>query len=325
MIAVLLQSGLPLIIAVFVATLLVGWRVLLYLRRRQILDMPNERSSHVLPTPRGGGLATTPVMVAALACMPGFQSLAVGALLLLWISWLDDRRPLPPLPRFAVQAAAIAAWLLINGGEKMVFQGYLPAWIDHLLVFLAWLWFVNLYNFMDGIDGITGVQSLALGIGITAIGGLELMPPALSVAAVAAAFLCFNWHPAKMFLGDSGSIPLGFVLGGLLIELASRGHLAAALILPGYYLADATLTIGTRLCRGEKIWLPHRSHFYQRAVQGGKRHDQVAWAIGIGNLALLGCALAVPTWDGWAIGAAVAVVVVLLACLEHWSRKGSAP
>jgi UDP-N-acetylmuramyl pentapeptide phosphotransferase/UDP-N-acetylglucosamine-1-phosphate transferase len=320
-------------LAAGLATLALTRLVLGWLHHRQILDHPNERSSHSLPTPRGGGLATTPVMVMVLLVLAlswGFAGgLALGALVLLGISWLDDHRPggLPALPRFAAQGLMVALVLTVQ--ERPVLGEFLPLWLDHLLAGLGWLWFVNLYNFMDGIDGITGSETASLGLGIALVAGLTtadpLIPAALAVAAIGAAFLVFNWHPAKLFLGDSGSVPFGFVLGGLLIQLAMDGHLLAALILPLYYVADATITISKRALRGEKIWQAHRQHFYQRAVQGGKRHDQVVLAVLVGKLVLMGAAaLAVTGMASLALQLAVAATAILLAVLHHWS-KGATP
>ena len=298
------------------------------------MDLPNERSSHALPTPRGGGLATTPVMVAALLLLAfhlGFAFsglLGLGALVLLAISWLDDRHGLPPLPRFLIHGAVVAMVLALV--SRPVFAGLLPLWADHVLAGLGWLWFVNLYNFMDGIDGITGSQTACLGLGIALVAALagatpELIPTGLVVAMIGAAFLVFNWHPARLFLGDSGSIPFGFVLGGLLVRLAMDGQLAAALILPAYYLADATITISKRALRREKIWQAHRQHFYQRAVRGGKRHNQVTLAILAGDLALIGAAsLAATGRSAWGLAAATAITALLLRLLQHWS-KGETP
>ncbi|MDO8607332.1 MAG: glycosyltransferase family 4 protein [Phaeospirillum sp.] len=299
--------------------------VLAWLRRREILDHPNERSSHNLPTPRGGGLAVTPVVAAMLILTafvaPGYSTiLAAGALILMAVSWLDDREGLPPLPRFLLQAAIIAATLIAMPAAGLVFQGLLPFWADRLLTALGWLWFVNLTNFMDGIDGITGIETAAIGVGIALIGD-HSAAQAMGVAAAGLGFLVWNWHPARIFLGDSGSIPLGFVLGGLLIQLATDGHLAAALILPGYYIADASITLLWRLKDGEKIWQAHRRHFYQRAVQGGKSHSQVSLAILAANLGLIGCAwITAIGQTGLGSGLAVAVVAGLLALLGHWAK-----
>ena len=314
--------GLPLALAAAALTVVATRRVLAYLHHRQIMDHPNERSSHDLPTPRGGGLATTPVMALAVLAAQGQAAwLGVGALLLLAISWLDDRKGLPALPRFAAHGLAVAAFLALLPADLLVFQGVLPVWADRAVAAIGWLWFVNLYNFMDGIDGITGVETISLGLGIAVVGGMALAGPALAVAAVGGAFLLFNWHPAKLFLGDSGSVPFGYVLGGLLLLLAADGHLVAALILPAYYLADATITLGRRALAGEKVWRPHRRHFYQRAVQGGKRHDQVALAVAGGNVLLLGCAvLAAGGRAGVAVLLALAVVAAMLGLLQWWSR-----
>jgi UDP-N-acetylmuramyl pentapeptide phosphotransferase/UDP-N-acetylglucosamine-1-phosphate transferase len=312
-------------------TVLATRKVLAWLHRRQIMDHPNERSSHTLPTPRGGGLATTPVL-AVLFILLGWRFdglegivLGIGALALMALSWWDDRHTLPVAPRFAAHAALIAVALALMPGEWLVFQGVLPLWVDRAVILLGWLWFLNLYNFMDGIDGITGIETLSLGAGLAVAGALigdwSLLPYGAVTAGVAIGFLVFNWHPAKLFLGDSGSVPFGFILGGLLVLLAARGHLAAAVILPAYYLADATITLARRALAGEKVWQAHRKHFYQRATQGGKRHDQVAIAIAAGNAGLVACAVLTllgHVWTGLAGG--VVVTAGLLALLQSWSK-----
>ena len=324
------QESWPWMIMAGAATLVVGRRVLAWLKARQIMDMPNERSSHTLPTPRGGGLATSPVTIALLLMM-GWKYhhlptalLGLGALVLLAVSWLDDRRGLPAGPRFLVQAVMVAGGMAAI--DAPVLTGALPLWLDHVLAGLGWLWFVNLYNFMDGIDGITGTQTFSLGLGLAVVATLagadpHLIPAGLVLATVGIAFLHFNWHPARMFLGDSGSIPFGFVLGGLLILLAAGGQLAAALILPAYYVADATITLVRRALAGEKVWQAHRKHFYQRAVQGGRSHDQVVRLIGLGNMGLIAAAALAAAGDS-ILGSvlAVAIVAALLTVLQRWSQ-----
>lgn len=319
-------------------TVLALRRVLPWLLRRQILDRPNDRSSHKVPTPRGGGLATTPVITGLLLVLAlhlgslPLGLLAGGALALLAISWVDDRRGLPALPRFLTHAAAIAVFLVALPVSATVLGGLVSVAFERVLLGLGWLWFVNLTNFMDGIDGITGVETASLGLGVAlvaTVGGTPhasvVVPAGVMVAAVGAAFLTFNWHPARLFLGDSGSVPFGLVLGGLLLLLALDGQLAAALILPAYYLADATITLGRRALRGEKVWQAHRQHFYQRAVQGGRRHDQVSLVIAAGNAGLVGAALLAASGSLWlGVGSGVAVIVALLTLLQHWSRGGRA-
>lgn len=331
-----MESGdlLPVAVAAgasFALTALATRRVLGWLTRKRILDRPNERSSHTIAVPRGGGMAVTPAVALvwiAMAVSSGdsvFLILAVLALGLMGLSWLDDRHGLPPLPRFAAHVLAVAVGLALLGPDQRVFQGLLPLWGDRLLAGLGWLWFVNLYNFMDGIDGITGAETASLGLGIalvTVIAGLGLgsLPFAAALAAAGLGFLLWNWPPARIFLGDCGSVPLGFLLGALLVSLAAQGQVAAAVILPAYYLADATITLLWRALDREPIWQPHRRHFYQRAVRGGRSHADVTGAILAGNLALVGWAiLAAAGSPAWAGAGAALTVALLLALLTRWS------
>ncbi len=307
-----------------------------YLIRKRILDQPNHRSSHKIPTPRGGGLGVVPAVALVWAGLavsggpfaPWAGVLVVGALLLMALSWADDRWTLPAGPRLLVHAGMVTGALALLPPDALAFSGRLPEWADHLLVGLGWLWFINLYNFMDGIDGISGVEtaSVAAGAGLVAAlagDGGGLSPFAAALAGAGAGFLVWNWHPARVFLGDVGSVPLGFLLGGLLLRLAASGHLAAALILPAYYLADATLTLARRALDGEKVWQAHRRHFYQRAVQGGKRHNQVATAILAGNLALAAAAALTITRPAAGTAAAALVVAGMLAVLQRWALGGT--
>ncbi|HCP00684.1 MAG TPA: glycosyl transferase, partial [Rhodospirillaceae bacterium] len=141
---------------------------------------------------------------------------------------------------------------------------------------------------------------------------------ALAVAAAASGFLVWNWPPAKIFLGDSGSVPLGYLLGWLLLSLAADGAWQAAIILPLYYLADSTITLFRRIIRGEKFWLAHRDHFYQAAIKRGMSHARVSSIIAVLNLALVALALVSviggegSTWSWAALGSALVIVVLLL-------------
>jgi UDP-N-acetylmuramyl pentapeptide phosphotransferase/UDP-N-acetylglucosamine-1-phosphate transferase len=273
------------------------------LERSRVLDQPNARSSHRTPTPRGAGLAVVPIaaavwMAAALVAPGGdaaFVWAAIGALALCAVSWIDDLRGLAPLLRLAGHAIVVAALLARLPAEVLHFQGLLPLWADRLAAAATWLWFINLFNFMDGIDGIAGVETLAIGAGIALVSIIALDVADLAVAGAtlagaAAGFLLWNWHPARVFLGDAGSVPLGLMLGWLLLDLAGRGLWAPALILPLYYLADATLTLVRRAARGEKIWQAHREHFYQQAVQRGLAHDRVVLLVGGADAGLIALA-----------------------------------
>jgi UDP-N-acetylmuramyl pentapeptide phosphotransferase/UDP-N-acetylglucosamine-1-phosphate transferase len=169
---------------------------------------------------------------------------------------------------------------------------------------LLWAGFLNFFNFMDGIDGISGIESAALGTGAFLIAWLsphESLPMVgpLTIAAAALGFLVWNWAPARLFMGDVGSIPLGYFLGWFLLFLAVKGYWAPALILPLYYLGDAGITLLKRLVRGEKIWRAHKEHFYQRAVAGMQTkgltrlyaHRRVSSVIAVGNTGLIGMAV----------------------------------
>ena len=282
--------------------------VLALLVRRAILDRPNERSSHDAPTPRGGGIAVVAVLVPAWIAAALLSGAMVpwpalgGALLLAAVSWCDDVRSLGILWRLGAQILAVAAGLASLDG--LVFRGILPGWLDTLAAGFLWLWFVNLYNFMDGIDGITAVETASIGGGVALVALGAAVGPAgaaawgIALAAAVLGFLPWNWQRAKLFLGDVGSVPLGYLAGWLLLSLAAAGAWKAALILPLYYLADATITLLRRLRRGEKVWRAHREHYYQRAVQGGMSHASVVKAVLAGNLALAGLALGAETGLG---------------------------
>jgi UDP-N-acetylmuramyl pentapeptide phosphotransferase/UDP-N-acetylglucosamine-1-phosphate transferase len=179
---------------------------------------------------------------------------------------------------------------------------------------------------MDGIDGLAGAEGVAVAAGyalVVAVAGLDapLESLALIVAAATAGYLFWNWHPAKVFMGDTGSIALGFLLGWLMIDLAWRGLWAAAMILPLYFVADATLTLLKRLARGEKPWQPHRQHAYQRAVLGGTRPSAVVLRTAIANAALIALALVSLSYPFPALAGAAAVVAALLLNLESLARR----
>jgi UDP-N-acetylmuramyl pentapeptide phosphotransferase/UDP-N-acetylglucosamine-1-phosphate transferase len=309
--------------------------VLALLVRRAILDRPNERSSHDMPTPRGGGIAVVAVLIPAwiVAALIGGAAVpwpALGATLLLAaVSWRDDMKSLGVLWRLGAQILAVAAGL--TSLEGPVFHGILPAWLDTLAAGFLWLWFVNLYNFMDGIDGITAVETASIGGGVALVALGAAVGPAgaaacgIALAAAALGFLPWNWQRAKLFLGDVGSVPLGYFAGWLLLSLAAAGAWKAALILPLYYLADATITLLRRLRRGEKVWQAHREHYYQRAVQGGMSHAAVAKAVLAGNLALAGLALGAQTGLGsLALVMAGTVTAILLYRLNFAHAPGPA-
>lgn len=341
------MSTLPAALLVLIGTFLASWlltgRVLAYLRRRAILDHPNDRSSHSIPTPRGGGWGVMLTLLPAWALIAltgvggsdgGLRVLPIlaGAAALMAVSWMDDRRGLGPAPRFLAQIAAVAAGLTALPADGLVFQGLLPLWADRLVAAVGWLWFVNLFNFMDGIDGLAGSEAATIGAGlalVVAVGGLDPAYGLYGLAAAGAAlgFLLWNWHPAKLFMGDVGSVPLGFTLGWLLLAVAASGLWAAALLVPAYFLADATVTLLRRAAEGKKVWQAHREHFYQKATQRGRNHAQVVRLVLALNAALLALAVVsvlLGPAGGWtALPAGAAAVVLLLALLARPARAAA--
>ncbi len=322
---------------VFIAVLAASYAgtglALRLLRERAILDHPNERSSHATATPRGGGIAVIAVLLAAWAGISLFTIpvampapmvpvlVAAGSLAL--VSWLDDLRGVAPALRLLIQIAA--ATTALGALPGLVFQGVLPPELDWAATVLIWVWFINLFNFMDGIDGIAGVETAAIGLGLFLIGVIFAEPVpgftlyALSLVAAALGFLRWNWAPAKIFLGDVGSAPLGFLLGYLLLSAAAAGHWVPALILPLYYLADSGITLGQRLVRGEKIWQAHASHFYQHAARALGSHGAVVRAIAVADALLIILALAAAR--GFAAGAMACAVLVTAALLVYLARR----
>ena len=327
-----------------IASLLLTGVVLRYLRNKAILDMPNHRSSHAVPTPRGGGLAVTPLLLVMLAGVtlwfgagplggvvwPRWLMLA-AAIGLAGICWMDDRHDLSARLRFGCQFIAVICGVTALDGP--VLQGVVPVWLDHVLVVFAWVWFVNLFNFMDGIDGISGVEAGSIGAGVFVVSILAFTPAfvdlgviGLGITAIMLGFLIWNWHPAKLFLGDVGSIPLGYVLGWLLLELASRGAWLPALVFPAYYLFDATYTLVRRAFRGEKIWQAHRQHAYQVATGRGMSHARVSFLILLANILLIMVVFVpLPLVMAGAIGRlvlAAIIVLLLVGILRFWPVAG---
>jgi UDP-N-acetylmuramyl pentapeptide phosphotransferase/UDP-N-acetylglucosamine-1-phosphate transferase len=301
------------------------------LQRGGVLDRPNERSSHAVPTPRGGGFAVIGTILlawlglaAAARIEPSLFGVCAAAGLLGIVCWIDDLDGLPAAMRLVAQGGAVAIGLFALPTPTSGLSQWLgPAGYDVCVGFL-WLWWVNAFNFMDGIDGIAGGEAAAIGGGLlllTAIGKAVDPSIALLASAVLGAalgFLRWNWSPARIFLGDVGSVPLGYLTGFLLIGLANTGRWKAAIILPAYFLADATITLGCRFLRGERVWRAHRQHFYQRAIIAGLGHAAVARRVLLADLLLVVCAWAAENGAGAAaLAAATLVVLVLLVVLAR--------
>jgi UDP-N-acetylmuramyl pentapeptide phosphotransferase/UDP-N-acetylglucosamine-1-phosphate transferase len=239
------------------------------------------------------------------------------------VSWFDDRRGgLPVVLRLGIQALAVGIVLALLPAEAAVAHGLIPVWLERIVLFLAWVWFTNLFNFMDGINGITGVEMIGIGVGTALVAAMDsqIAMPGLILAGAALGFLPWNWGArARVFLGDVGSVPAGYLLGAVLLALALDGKWAAALILPMYYWMDATVTLLRRLARGEKVWQAHRSHFYQQGVRKLGSHAAVAGRIAVLNLVLIALAL-ISTLSAWhALGAVAAALLLTGLLCRHFA------
>lgn len=280
------------------------WAVRWYSSRGTLIDIPNERSSHTRPTPRGGGLgivmATLIGILFVVEPTPAVWAYITAGALIALVSWIDDVRSLSNRIRFGVHL--LGAILVIMGGG-WVEQVQLPlvgmitiGWVGIPLTILWLVGMTNIYNFMDGIDGIAGSQAVVAGGGWFLFGSLTNQPfvawLGLLVAASSAGFLFHNWQPAGIFMGDVGSAFLGFTFGWMgIIATQSDPTLALpAVLLVWTFLFDAGYTIIRRLQRGENIFTAHRTHLYQRMVIAGQSHARITFLYAL--LALIGVGIA---------------------------------
>lgn len=278
--------------------------VLKPLLRRYALARPNARSSHREPTPQGGGVAVIAATlgVVGLVLASGFAPharatmglVAAATLALAGLGAFDDIRPLRAGPRLAVQFVTVAA-LVTAASPGRILPDAVPVWLEWGLLTVGGVWFVNLVNFMDGLDWVSVAEIVPVTAALAGLGLAGWLPAWVTVTAAALlgamlGFAPFNKPVAGLFLGDVGSLPIGLLTGWMLLHLAATGALAAALLLPLYYLADATLTLLRRMARGERVWEAHRTHFYQRAADHGFSPLQVSGQVFFLNLALAGLA-----------------------------------
>nr|WP_249145528.1 glycosyltransferase family 4 protein [Bradyrhizobium diazoefficiens] len=297
------------------------------LLQRYALARPNARSSHRIPTPQGAGIAVIAATLLVASVWAAIVNVAIppalvaGTVLIALVGFADDIMSLPVLLRLVLQAAAVGA-VVFTAPETARIVPALPLTLERGLILLAGIWFVNLVNFMDGLDLMTVAEVVPVTAALLLLGWLgELSWPAMVVAAALCGamlgFAPFNRPVAKVFLGDVGSLPIGLLLGWCLLELAWHGQPAAAVLLPGYYLVDATVTLCRRIVRREQFWSAHRTHFYQRATDNGYAVPRVIAEVLVLNLVLAGLAIATVRAGSLAITAvalllgAIAIGVVL--------------
>ena len=296
------------VLAAAAASSVVSIVLLRPLLQRHALARPNARSSHRTPTPQGGGIAViaSTIVVSAVAAgiLGGMTPTTIMQAVILFtataliaiIGGIDDLHPMPVPPRLLLQGLAIAVALAAMPAEMRVVP-ILPWWLERACLLLGLVWFVNLVNFMDGIDWMTVAEAVPLSGAIALLGlsGMVALPAPTALVALALVgamigFAPFNKPVAGLFLGDVGSLPIGLLLGWLLLQLAASGEIAATLLLPLYYVADATITLCRRVAAGEPFWQAHRSHFYQRACDRGLSVPEIVSRVFAANLALAGLA-----------------------------------
>lgn len=291
----------------------------------QLIDLPNERSSHVLPTPRGGGVAIVASFSTLIVAwwIAGFVDARLAIALLgsslpiALVGYIDDRKPMPARLRFAVHTAGAVLVLVLMGGlPRVPMLGYSVdlGWFGLALAAVYLVWMVNLVNFMDGIDGIASIEAITVALGaalcwwLAAPQGPWLLP--VGFAACVAGFLVWNWPPAKIFMGDAGSGFIGMVMGALSLwaALDAPRLFWCWFILTGVFFVDATTTLVRRHRRGDKFHEAHRSHAYQYASRVHGAHRPVSLACAAINLLwLLPIAALVATgWLDGVLGTAVA-------------------
>jgi UDP-N-acetylmuramyl pentapeptide phosphotransferase/UDP-N-acetylglucosamine-1-phosphate transferase len=327
----------------FPAAFLIAWVLvrgaIRYARRRGMLDQPGQRRSHHRPTPRGGGIG---IVIAMLVCAPGtllglpaawapavVAALVVALFLVALAGWWDDHRALPILPRLGAQLLGAGVFSL-----ALVMTGLSWWWLPLLLI--GGVWSINLHNFMDGIDGFLAQQTVFVGGGLAWLASTAEQPAlafaSISLAAAALAFGCYNRPPARIFMGDVGSGSIGLLIFAFTAMLWRVDHalLWPALILSSAFVADASLTLLTRLCGGRRWYTAHREHLYQWLVRRGASHARVdaaylGWNLLIAApLAWLACShlrMALPVTMAVYLGAAAVWLLLKRRCLRRHRSK----
>lgn len=254
---------------------------------RHLMAHPNERSSHVTATPEGAGLGVMASLFVVCGVYllwatlppPSLLPVLAGAAVLTVVGGLDDAHSLRVSWRLLAQALVALGLVLVLPSDLRLLPSVLPLGIERALLVVGVVGFVNAINFLDGLDWMTVAQIVPMTLGVAILSGLDGVPQsigllALTLLGATLGFAAFNKHPAQIFLGDVGSLPIGLLLAYMLIWVADA-HIVSAVLLCLYTLADSALTLLRRLRNGERVLSAHRSHFYQRAVAQGLAVPQV--------------------------------------------------
>lgn len=289
------------VVLVFLTSFLLTGMLRKYALSRSLIDVPNARSSHSVPTPRGGGVAVVVTVMLSLISLylvgeidfPAFISLFVSGGIVAVIGFMDDHGHIAARWRLLGHFIAAAIVLWWTGGLPVIaFFGWQVdlGYVGYVGALLYLVWMLNLYNFMDGIDGLAGVEAISVCLGMCVIyliaGHATLIPVNVLFACATAGFLCWNFPSAKIFMGDAGSGFIGILLGGLSLQAAwaSADLLWCWLILLGVFVVDATVTLLRRLLRGALVYEAHRSHAYQYASRHFGRHVPVTVTVCLINV-----------------------------------------
>lgn len=312
-------------LSAFMISLLGTRLAILAFRKRALpIDPASLRADYKKPPVPGGGIVVAMTLIICLLVADISYAIILATFMLAAISLLDDLITIPLPVRVLVQVLSVLVALSVM--HIPTFGGLLPMWMDKGVTAILWVWFINLFKLMDGIDGIAATEMIGISMGLCLITVMsDTFPSSLStynliIASAACGFLWWNWHPAKVLLGESGSIPIGFLLGYVLILAATSGYGYAALILPAYHVSDATLTVIRRLYNGRKLFISHSDHYYQRAVKSGRRHDSVArYVFGINFLLIFQATFSVidPSLAVFYVGLAYASVFMMLGFFDH--------
>ncbi|WP_020163080.1 MraY family glycosyltransferase [Methyloversatilis discipulorum] len=295
-------------------------------RERMAVDLPNERSLHTRPVPRSGGLAVMAGILSALLLseLPERWVLLPALAVLVGISLLDDFRNLSAFLRFAIHGLVAATFAFLLLPERL-------GWPVAVFAVPVIVWMTNLFNFMDGSDGLAGgmaaIGFATLAAAATIAGDAVMAAFCLAIVAASLVFLRANWHPARIFMGDGGSVPLGFAAAALGLIGVSRGIWPAWLPVLAFsmFIVDATVTLAHRGLRGEKVWQAHRTHYYQRMVRLGLGHARTAKLCyvamaGSGFSALLGMVL-FPRFGGGLLACWLVIYAVAARQIDlQWQR-----
>ncbi len=302
-----------------------------YARRQGMLDIPGERHSHTVATPRGGGLGIVLALLLSSwffpfdSALPGFWTycLLPGFVALAVVGFLDDRYSLSIIPRLLVQLAA--SLVLLGYAQLSGWEAGIWLWIAAAL-FIVWM--TNLYNFMDGSNGMAAMQAVFAGTSLALLfyrsGDSSVAQLAAALAAASLGFLPWNLGRARVFMGDTGSVSLGFMIAGLMFYgvIQQDFSIAVAVSVMLVFLCDSSLTLLARVIRGERWYTPHKQHIYQRLIAHGWSHSQVMWLYQLINILLVVPVIVVAvSYPEWAIVALISASCALAIAWFLASRK----